>query len=380
MTDRPLNIGITCYPTYGGSGVVATELGLQLARRGHDIHFISYDKPFRFTGDNDRATFHKVQVVEYPLFQYPPYSLALTTKMVEVAQQNALDILHVHYAIPHAVSAYLAKQMMGGCLRVVTTLHGTDITLVGGNPTYMPITRFALEQSCCLTAVSEFLKEETIETFGISNPITVIPNFVDTDIFVKSDNHGVRKKYAPNDEKIVMHTSNFRPVKRLGDIVDAFTLVHQEIPSKLLLVGDGPDRYMAEQRAKEYNISADVVFLGKQQSIAELFSIADVYFLPSETESFGLSALEAMSCAVPVVATCAGGLPELVEHAQTGYLCCVGDTTEMAEAIKLLLDDDRRRISMGKKARQYAVERFNVKKITEEYEAFYWDLLDSNNK
>lgn len=377
MTERPLNIGITCYPTYGGSGVVATELGLHLARRGHNIHFISYDKPFRFTDDEERVRFHKVQVVEYPLFQYPPYSLALTTKMVEVAKHMALDLLHVHYAIPHAVSAYLAKQMMGGRLRVVTTLHGTDITLVGGNPNYLPITRFALEQSCCITAVSEFLKEETIETFGISNPITVIPNFVDTDIFVKSDNHGVREKYAPNGEKIVMHLSNFRPVKRLGDIVDAFALVHREIPSKLLLVGDGPDRYKAEQRAEEHNISEDVKFLGKQQSIAELFSIADVYFMPSETESFGLSALEAMSCEVPVVATCAGGLPELVEHAQTGYLCCVGDTTEMAEAIKLLLNDDQRRNSMGKKARECAVERYNVGKITEQYESFYWNLLDS---
>ena len=376
MTERPLNIGITCYPTYGGSGVVATELGLHLARRGHNIHFISYDKPFRYTDDEERVSFHKVQVVEYPLFQYPPYSLALTTKMVEVANQEELDLLHVHYAIPHAVSAYLAKQMMGGRLRVVTTLHGTDITLVGGNPNYLPITRFALEQSCCLTAVSEFLKDETIETFGISNPIAVIPNFVDTDIFVKSDNHSARKEYAPNGEKIVMHLSNFRPVKRLGDIVDAFALVHQEIPSKLLLVGDGPDRYKAEQRAKEHNISADVVFLGKKQSIAELFSIADVYFLPSETESFGLSALEAMSCEVPVVATCAGGLPELVEHAQTGYLCCVGDTTEMAEAIKLLLSDDQRRISMGKEARRRTIERFNVKKIIAKYESYYRNLLD----
>ncbi len=377
MTERPLNIGITCYPTYGGSGVVATELGLHLARRGHNIHFISYDKPFRYTNDEERVRFHKVQVVEYPLFQYPPYSLALTTKMVEVATQMELDLLHVHYAIPHAVSAYLAKQMMGGQLRVVTTLHGTDITLVGGNPNYLPITRFALEQSCCLTAVSEFLKNETIATFGISNPITVIPNFVDTDIFVKSDNHTVRKKYAPNGEKIVMHTSNFRPVKRLGDIVDAFAKVHQEIPSKLLLVGDGPDRYKAEQQAKEHSISDDVIFLGKQQTIAELFSIADVYFLPSETESFGLSALEAMSCEVPVVATCTGGLPELVEHSETGYLCCVGDITEMAEAIKLLLSDDQRRISMGKEARRRTVERFNVKEITAEYESYYRNLLDA---
>ncbi len=376
MTERPLNIGITCYPTYGGSGVVATELGLHLARRGHKIHFISYDKPFRFTDDEERVSFHKVQVVEYPLFQYPPYSLALTTKMVEVATQMELDLLHVHYAIPHAVSAYLAKQMMGGRLRVVTTLHGTDITLVGGNPNYLPITRFALEQSCCLTAVSEFLKNETVETFGISNPITVIPNFVDTDIFVKSDNHVVRNKYAPNGEKIVMHTSNFRPVKRLGDIVDAFAKVHEEIPSKLLLVGDGPDRYKAEQQAKEHSISDDVIFLGKQQTIAELFSIADVYFLPSETESFGLSALEAMSCEVPVVATCAGGLPEVVDHGETGYLCCVGDITEMAEAIKLLLSDDQRRISMGKEARRRTIERFNVKEITAEYESYYRNLLD----
>ena len=375
MTERPLRIGITCYPTYGGSGVVATELGLQLARRGHKVHFISYDKPFRMTECQERVCFHKVQVVEYPLFQYPPYSLALTTKMVEVAKQMKLDLLHVHYAIPHAVSAYLAKQMMDGQLRVVTTLHGTDITLVGSNPNYTPITSFALEQSCGITAVSEFLKDETIETFGITKPIAVIPNFVDTDVFVKSQNHSARREYAPNGEKIVMHLSNFRPVKRLGDIVDAFAIVREEIPVKLLLVGDGPDRYKAEQRAKEHNISNDVIFLGKQKSIADLFSIADVYFLPSETESFGLSALEAMSCEVPVVATCAGGLTEVVEHAVSGYLCCVGDIIEMAEAIKLLLNDDDRRIAMGKAARKRTIERFGIHEIIAQYESYYRTLV-----
>jgi N-acetyl-alpha-D-glucosaminyl L-malate synthase BshA len=352
---------------------VATELGAQLARRGHEIHFISYDKPFRMPALQERIYFHKVQVVEYPLFQYPPYSLALTSRMVEVASEVELDILHVHYAIPHAVSAYLAKQMLGGDLKVITTLHGTDITLVGSNPNYLEITRFGLEHSDGITAVSEFLKEETVDTFGVSNQITVIPNFVDTDVFERRANDAKRAKFAPNGEKIVMHLSNFRPVKRLGDIVDAFALVCREIPSKLLLVGDGPDRYKAERHAEECGIDRDVIFLGKQLDVVGLLSISDVYFLPSETESFGLSVLEAMSCEVPVVATCVGGLPEVVVHAETGYLCCLGDVEEMAEAIKLILRDDQKSRAMGKAARERAKANFNVHDITAKYESYYWD-------
>jgi N-acetyl-alpha-D-glucosaminyl L-malate synthase BshA len=375
MTKQPLRIGITCYPTYGGSGVIASELGLQLARIGHEVHFISYDRPFRIPAFQERVYFHKVQVVEYPLFQYPPYSLALTSKMVEVANQAHLDLIHVHYAVPHTSSAYMAKQMLDGNLKIVTTLHGTDITLVGSNPNYMPITRFSLEHSDGITSVSEFLREETLETFGITVPIEVIPNFIDPDIFIKQANPKTRETFAPHGEKIVMHLSNFRPVKRLGDIVDVFALVQKEIPAKLLLVGDGPERYKAEQHIREHGVGEHVKFLGKQEAIVELFSIADVYFLPSETESFGLSALEAMSCQVPVVATSVGGLPEVVVHGETGFLCSVGDVHEMAEAIKLLLRDDRKRQAMGKSARHRAISLFNIHDIVPKYESYYWTLL-----
>jgi N-acetyl-alpha-D-glucosaminyl L-malate synthase BshA len=376
MIKRPLKIGITCYPTYGGSGVVASELGLQLARLGHEIHFISYDRPFRIPVYQERVYFHKVQVVEYPLFQYPPYSLALTSKMVEVANQAKLDLLHVHYAVPHTASAYMAKQMLEGKIKIVTTLHGTDITLVGSNPNYMPITRYSLDNSDGITAVSEYLRLETIETFGVTTAIEVIPNFVNPEVFYRKRIPNERKAFAPNGEKIVMHLSNFRPVKRLGDIVDAFALVHKEIPSKLILVGDGPERYRAEQHIRENNLGDDVLFLGKQEAIVELFSVADVYFLPSETESFGLSALEAMSCQVPVVATCVGGLPEVVVHGESGFLCCVGDVYEMAEAIKMLLQNDRRRKAMGKTARERAITQFHIHDVVAQYEAYYRRLIN----
>jgi N-acetyl-alpha-D-glucosaminyl L-malate synthase BshA len=375
VTNRKLRIGITCYPTYGGSGVLATELGLQLAKGGHHIHFICYDRPFRINSCHERVSFHKVQVVEYPLFQYPPYSLALTSRMVEVATEAKLDILHVHYAVPHAASAYMAKQMLDGNIKIVTTLHGTDITLVGSNPSYMPITRYSLEHSDGITAVSQYLRNETLEIFRVTNPITVIYNFVDTDRFVRTENAEMRKKYAPNGEKIVMHLSNFRPVKRIGDIVDAFALVLKDMPSKLLLVGDGPERYTAEHHIQELGIGDHVIFLGKQESVVELYSIADVYFLASETESFGLSALEAMSCEVPVVGTFAGGLPEVVVHSETGFLCSLGDIDEMAEAIKVILQDDSRRKAMGKAARERAISHFKINDITAKYEEYYCALL-----
>ena len=375
VTNRKLRIGITCYPTYGGSGVLATELGLRLAKGGHDIHFICYDRPFRINSHHERVYFHKVQVVEYPLFQYPPYSLALTSRMVEVATEAKLDILHVHYAVPHAASAYMAKQMLDGNIKIVTTLHGTDITLVGSNPSYMPITSYSLEHSDGITAVSQYLRDETVETFGVTNPIAVIYNFVDSERFARTENAKLRKKYAPNAEKIIIHLSNFRPVKRIGDIVDAFALILKDIPSKLLLVGDGPERYTAERHIQDRGIGDNVVFLGKQESVWELYSIADVYFLASESESFGLSALEAMSCEVPVVGTCAGGLPEVVEHSETGFLCCPGDIEEMAEAIKLILMDDSRRKAMGKAARERAISNFNINDITAKYEEYYYALL-----
>lgn len=377
MSIRKLRIGITCYPTYGGSGVLATELGLQLARHGHEVHFISYDRPFRFDAPQERVNFHKVQVVEYPLFQYPPYSLALTSRMVEVATEVGLDILHVHYAVPHAASAYMAKQMLNGNIKVVTTLHGTDITLVGSNPSYLPITRYSLENSDGITAVSEYLRNETVATFGVAKPIEVIYNFVDTAKFRRLARARGRKKYAPNGEKIVMHLSNFRPVKRIGDVVEIFAHVLKDVPAKLLLVGDGPDRYIAEQHVRDHGIEHDVHFLGKQQAVVELYSISDAYLLPSETESFGLSALEAMSCEVPVVATNVGGLPEVVVHSETGFLCSLGDIDEMAEAVKLILLDQSRRKAMGKAARERAIRNFDINDVTARYEEYYQTLLRS---
>src|SRR5438128_706463 len=332
-----MKIGITCYPTYGGSGVVATELGLELAERSHEVHFISYAQPIRLTAPHPNIHYHEVEVSRYPLFDYPPYDLALATRMAEVSELYDLDLLHVHYAIPHSVSALLARQMLaakprGQKLPFVTTLHGTDITLVGLDRSYLPITRFSIEQSDGVTAISRYLQERTHREFDIRNHIEVIHNFVNCDVYRRhADWQQQRAEYAPNGERILVHLSNFRPVKRVTDTVEIFDRVRKQVPSKLLLIGDGPDRSRAEWLAVQKGIHDDVLFLGKQDQIHEKLGMADVMLVPSELESFGLAALEAMACEVVPISTKVGGVPEVIEHGTTGYLADVGDVDSMAK-------------------------------------------------
>jgi N-acetyl-alpha-D-glucosaminyl L-malate synthase BshA len=379
--QRKLKIGITCYPTYGGSGVVATELGLELAQRGHEIHFISYAQPIRLTRPAANIHYHEVEVSRYPLFEYPPYDLALATRMAEVSEIYELDLLHVHYAIPHSVSAMLARQMLAWGpkqrrLPFVTTLHGTDITLVGLDPSYLPVTRFSIEQSNGVTAISNYLRERTLTEFGISNNIEVIYNFVNCDLYCRDkelDNS--RAEYAPKGERILVHVSNFRPVKRVLDVIEIFDRVRKDLPAKLLLMGDGPERSPAERLAVQKGIHNDVLFLGKQEQVAEKLAIADVLLLPSELESFGLAALEAMACEVVPIGTCVGGMPEVVEHGKTGYLADVGDVDAMANYAIDILSDEAQLRAMGRECREVAAERFSSKKIIPQYEEFYWRVL-----
>lgn len=372
-----MKIGITLYPTYGGSGAVATELGIQLARRGHEVHFISYAQPFRLQHFLPGVHFHAVEVTRYPLFEYPPYSLSLTVKMHEIAVRHGLDLLHVHYAVPHAASAWMAKQLMGdGPLPVVTTLHGTDITLVGQDPSYFTVTKFSIEQSDGITAVSQWLKDETYRAFGCTGcEIRVIPNFVDVEAFRPDLEPCHREALARPGEKILMHLSNFRPVKRVRDIVGVAARVFREAPGRLVFVGDGPDRLAAEEEARRSGIADRVVFLGKLETVAEVLRCADVYLLTSETESFGLSALEAMACGVPVVGTRVGGLPEVVESGVTGRLLGVGDLDGMAEAALAYLRDAGAARRAGEAGRARAVELFSADRVVPAYEAYYQDVL-----
>jgi N-acetyl-alpha-D-glucosaminyl L-malate synthase BshA len=366
-----MKIGITCYPTYGGSGVVATELGKELASRGHDVHFISYALPIRLTMD-DNIFFHEVEVLSYPLFEYPPYDLVLATKMAEVMTRYDLDLLHVHYAIPHSISAYLAKMMLTDRkIPFVTTLHGTDITLVGNDRSYLPITRFGIERSDSVTAVSEYLKQRTIDEFQISREIEVIPNFVDCDVYDRADDPELRKRFAEPGEGILIHISNFRPVKRVEDVIGIFSAVRKKCRARLLMVGDGPERPKAEWLANTQGVGEDVLFLGKQNDMAKLLSIADILLLPSELESFGLVALEAMACEVPVVATRVGGLPEVVRDATDGFLCPLGDVPAMAEACLRMLENPALRAEMGQSARVHARREFCASKIVLKYEDLY---------
>src|SRR5215467_5432860 len=380
-----MKIGITCYPTYGGSGVGATELGLELAQRGHQIHFISYSQPIRLTGPQPNIHYHEVEVSRYPLFDYPPYDLALATRMAEVAELYDLDLLHVHYAIPHSVSAMLAKQMLaakprGRRLPFVTTLHGTDITLVGLDRSYLPITRFSIEQSDGVTAISNYLRDRTLREFDIGNHIEVIYNFVNCDTYCRTEASPERRReYARTDEKILVHLSNFRPVKRLTDVVEIFDRVHKRIPSKLLLIGDGPDRSRAEWLAVQKGLHEDVMFLGKQDRVHEKLAICDLMLLPSELESFGLAALEAMSCEVVPIATRVGGIPEFIEHEKTGFLAQVGDVDTMARYAIELLSNDNRLTEMAKQARMLAESRFCAKDIIAEYENFYRRVLERSS-
>ncbi len=373
-----MKIGITCYPTYGGSGVVATELGKGLAKRGHQIHFISYAMPMRLNGFVNNIFYHEVEIATYPLFEFPLYTPALASKMVEVAKFEKLDVIHAHYAIPHATSAYIAKQVLNDeHLRIITTLHGTDITLIGLEPSFLPVMKFSIEKSDGVTAVSRFLKEKTITNYSINKEIEVIPNFVDTQLFTRMADANLRKTIAPHGEKILIHTSNFRIVKRVTDVIKIFNLVVKKIPSKLVLVGDGPDRSNCENLCRDLQLGDSVTFLGKQAELVELLSAADLFLMPSQSESFGLSALEAMACEVPVISSSVGGLPELVVHGETGYIAEIGDIERMAKyAIELLLNDTRREM-FAKAGRKRAVENFDIDEIVGVYERHYERILNS---
>ncbi len=374
-----MKIGITCYPTYGGSGVVATELGLELAMRGHEVHFISYAMPIRLSGTNERIFFHEVEVIAYPLFDHPPYTLSLATKMAEVAEEASLDLLHVHYAIPHSVSALLARMMTAPRrLPFITTLHGTDITLVGNDRSYLPIVRFSIEQSDGVTAISHYLRDRTVKEFEIKRPIEVIPNFVNCDLYKRSDDAAARARWAPEGEPILMHLSNFRPVKRVTDVVEIFALVREKIPAKLVLMGDGPDRGAAEYIVRKKRLSKDVFFLGKQDHVQEKLGLADLFLLPSDSESFGLAALEAMACQVPVVATDVGGLPEVVTHGVDGYLFEPRDVAAGAKyALDILTRPDRGRM-MGEMARANARRKYCSNDIIPLYERYYEKVLNAS--
>lgn len=376
-----MKIGITCYPTYGGSGVVATELGIELAAAGHQVHFIAYSQPFRLRGREQDIAFHEVPVSSYPLFEYPPYDLALATRMAEVAAYYELDLLHVHYAIPHSISAYLAREMLarqGRRLPFITTLHGTDITLVGLDHSYLPITRFGIDRSDGVTAISSYLRQMTLQEFHPEVPIEVIPNFVNCDIYTPltgEERRAGRARYAADGEKILVHLSNFRPVKRTTDVVRIFSKVAREVPARLLMIGDGPDRSAAEWMAHRKGIHDRVHFLGKQSSVAEILPLADLLLMPSEMESFGLVALEAMACRVPTIATRVGGVPEVVEDGVNGRLFPVGDVAGMAGATIELLRDPERYEAMAEAGRRHAQSHFCASKIVPLYERFYERIL-----
>lgn len=375
-----MRVGITCYPTYGGSGAVATELGIALAARGHEVHFITYRWPFRLPRFLPRVYLHEVDVGKYPLFEYPPYDLALAVRMHEVVRTHKLDLLHVHYAIPHATSAWIAKEMLrkeGEDITVITTLHGTDITLVGQDRSYYPITRFSIEKSDRITAVSAFLKRETIAAFGCTGcDVEVIHNFVDADVY-RRGRYAAQLRDVAGDKKVLIHVSNFREVKRVRDVVRIFARVQKEIPSVLVMVGDGPDRADAEEEARDHALSDSVHFLGKIDTVAPLLASSDLFLLPSNFESFGLSALEALACGVPVVGSRAGGLPEVVREGVTGMLRPVGDLDAMVQAALEILGDPARWRAMSEAAAADARERFSRDEIVSQYEALYVDAIAS---
>ena len=377
-----MRIGITCYPTYGGSGVVATELGIELAAIGHEVHFISYSQPFRLNGRDTGIYYHEVPVSNYPLFEFPPYDLALASRMAEVAEFYELDLLHVHYAIPHSVSALLARQMLasrGRRLPFVTTLHGTDITLVGLDRSYLPITRYAIQESDGVTSISQYLKEKTLADFGVTRDIAVVTNFVNCNVYEFIRDDAVRAegrlRFAPDGEAILMHLSNFRPVKRVTDVVKVFAKVNAEVPAQLVLVGDGPDRSAAEWLAHDLGIPHRIHFLGKQERVNELLPLADLMMMPSEMESFGLAALEAMACKVPTIATRVGGVPELIDDRITGLLFDVGDVDSMARGAIELLRDPGRLNEMREAGRRTAQKRFCSTLVIPHYVEFYESLL-----
>ncbi|MBI2874325.1 MAG: N-acetyl-alpha-D-glucosaminyl L-malate synthase BshA [Firmicutes bacterium] len=371
-----MNIAMVCYPTHGGSGVVASELGKQLAALGHGVHFLSYELPFRLAGFIENMAYHEVEVAPYPLFRYPPYSLALASRLADLIKEAGLDIIHSHYAIPHAVSAHLAKEAAGASrVATVTTLHGTDIMLVGSSSSLYTLTRFSMEKSGALTAVSQSLREQTLETFGLEREIHVIPNFIDPEEFQRREQPGLRDRLAPPEARILVYVSNFRPVKRAVDAVKIFHQISREIPAKLLMIGDGVERAAAAKTASRLGLKDQVLFLGQQDNVVPLLSAADLILVPSELESFGLAALEAMACQVPVIASRVGGLPEVVADGETGYLAPVGDVEEMARlSLELLTDPElHRRFAMA--ARQRAVGLFSPDQVLPQYLEVYEKLL-----
>jgi L-malate glycosyltransferase len=369
-----MNIGIVLYPTYGGSGVVATELGKYLASKGHNVHFISYSQPVRLNTFSNNIFYHEVSVSDYPLFTYSPYELALTSMLVDVVKYEKLDLLHVHYAIPHASAAYLAKHILesqGINIPYVTTLHGTDITLVGKSPSFEPVITFAINESDAVTAVSESLKQDTYKYFNVKRDIHVIPNFICLDEYKLSNGQEAKKVYATNGEKVLIHISNFREVKRVTDVVKVFDGVRKQLPAKLIFVGDGPDKSKVERMCRDLNMCDDIKFLGPQKSTTEILSLSDLFVLPSETESFGLAALEAMACGVPVVASNSGGIPEVVEHGVSGLLNNVGDTDTMtSNAIEILSNLDRYKTNARK-----AAEKFDIHVVIDRYIKLYESLI-----
>lgn len=372
-----MNIGITCYPTYGGSGIVATELGLELANRGHEVHFITYSNPIRLDPGTPRIHYHEVEVSNYPLFQYPPYCLALASRMSEVAEAYDLDLLHVHYAIPHSIAAMLAKQMLAAKRRLpfITTLHGTDITLVGQDPSYLPITKFSIEQSDGVTSISEDLKKHTKEVFGIANEIRVITNFINCDLYRPLPDKSGAAAYAPNGEKLLIHVSNFRPVKRVLDCVRILAAVRKTEPAHLMMVGDGPDRGPAEHLARELGVAQHISFLGKQNHVERLIPLAHVLLMPSEMESFGLVALEAMACGVAPVGTRVGGVPEVITHGESGYMEAVGDVEAQAARVVALLRDEDLHARITKNGRLRAQQEFSTERVIPQYERYYEEVI-----
>lgn len=374
-----MKIGIVCYPTFGGSGVVATELGKAMADKGHHIHFITYSQPVRLEHFHENISYHEVAVSKYPLFDYAPYESALTSKLVDVVRYEKLDILHVHYAIPHASVAYMAKQILktfGIHIPVVTTLHGTDITLVGRDASFEPVVTFAINQSDGITAVSDSLRRDTFANFSISKEIEVIPNFIDLNRFSKQPKDHFKKAIAPHGEHLIVHTSNFRKVKRVEDVLKVFDLVRSIIPAKLLLIGDGPERTKMEKLARCLSHAEDVRFLGKQEAVEEILSVCDLFIMPSETESFGLAALEAMACQVPVISSNSGGMPELNIQGVTGYLSNVGDVEDMAKNAITILSNEETLQHFKDNAMKRASE-FDIKEIMPLYEKYYHQVMDS---
>lgn len=378
-----MKIGITCYPTYGGSGAVATELGIELAQRGHEVHFITYAQPFRLPRFMERVYFHEVETIRYPLFEHSSYSLSLAATMYEVAVRRDLDLLHVHYAIPHSTSAWIAQEMLPPThrLKIITTLHGTDITMVGQERSFWELMRFSIAKSDGITAVSEYLKRETVDRFHIpARAVEVIPNFIDPELYTRDRYPCRRAAFLEEGEKLIIHVSNFRPVKRVPDVLAIFDRIQREVPSRLLLVGDGPERAEAAAEADRLGLEERVIFLGKQDTVAELLACSDLFLLPSTSESFGLAALEAMASGTPVIATDVGGLPEVVEDGVSGYLAPLGDVETMAEKAIELLRDRARWLQMSAASRAVATERYSAARIVPVYERFYETMLEKNGE